>query len=150
MTKPIILILLVVGVVALLVARATSTRSVRIGEGTFKLEVAATPEARARGLSGRRSLAPDRGMLFIFQDAVHHGIWMKDMRFPIDILWLKSVDSRHAIVIDIAPSVQPQPGKPETQLPVLYPRDIADTVIELRADSVFHTGVKIGDSVVYE
>lgn len=150
MSKPIILILLVAGIVAFVVARSTATRTVRIGEGTFKLEVAATADARARGLGGRRSLAPERGMLFIFQDAARHGIWMKDMRFPIDILWLKSESGRRATIIDIAPGVRPSPGTATDALPIFYPRDLADTIIELPSGAAARSGAKIGDAIEYE
>jgi uncharacterized membrane protein (UPF0127 family) len=45
-------------------------------------------EDRAMGLMFRPSLAPDRGMLFIFDSLDFHGIWMKNCKFPIDIVWL--------------------------------------------------------------
>ena len=54
----------------------------------LQVEVMVKDEDRAMGLMFRPSLAPDRGMLFLFDDSDFHGIWMKNCKFPIDILWL--------------------------------------------------------------
>jgi uncharacterized membrane protein (UPF0127 family) len=43
---------------------------------------------RTKGLSGMQSLPKDTVMLFVFDKPDTYGIWMKDMRFPIDIIWL--------------------------------------------------------------
>src|SRR4051812_48326835 len=54
----------------------------------ISIEVADTPEARERGPSGRESLPQGSGVLFVFDAPATYGFWMKDMRFPIDIVWL--------------------------------------------------------------
>lgn len=54
----------------------------------LQVEVMVKDEDRALGLMFRPSLAPDRGMLFIFDSLDFHGIWMKNCKFPIDIVWL--------------------------------------------------------------
>ena len=54
----------------------------------LQVEVMVKDEDRAMGLMFRPSLARDRGMLFVFERSDFHGIWMKNCRFPIDILWL--------------------------------------------------------------
>lgn len=61
---------------------------VYFGQTEVVLEVADTPEKRAQGLSGRESLREGTGMLFTFDESDRHGIWMKDMQFAIDVLWL--------------------------------------------------------------
>src|SRR3989344_3214907 len=53
----------------------------------LNLELATTPEARARGLSGRARLAPDAGLLFIFATPAQPGFWMKGMNFALAIIW---------------------------------------------------------------
>ena len=60
-----------------------------INDETFVVEVAQTEKERIQGLSGRNEM-PNDGMFFIFDKDGRHGIWMKDMQFPIDILWLGS------------------------------------------------------------
>lgn len=61
----------------------------QIGEGVFvKIEIAKTKEDRIRGLSGKKQLDVDSGMLFIFDKPNIYKFWMKDMNFPIDIIWI--------------------------------------------------------------
>jgi uncharacterized membrane protein (UPF0127 family) len=54
----------------------------------IKVEMADTPAAREKGLSDRDLMERENGMLFIFQEKGGYGFWMKDMRFPLDIMWL--------------------------------------------------------------
>jgi hypothetical protein len=54
----------------------------------LQVEVMVKPEDRAMGLMFRPSLPLDRGLLFIFDEPEFHGIWMKNCKFPIDIVWL--------------------------------------------------------------
>jgi uncharacterized membrane protein (UPF0127 family) len=50
--------------------------------------VANSPSEHARGLSETRYIPRNWGMLFVFKDYSHHRFWMKDMNYPIDIVWL--------------------------------------------------------------
>ena len=88
------------GLVLLLVAVATGTAacpragaptySVRLGDSdiVLQVEVAADPEARRIGLSGRDALASDGSMLFIFPDPQMVVFWMKGVPFDIDVAFL--------------------------------------------------------------
>lgn len=63
-------------------------RTVIFPSGTkIDAEVADTPQARNVGLMFRDSLPPGGGMLFIFQEAGPYLFWMKNCKFPIDIIW---------------------------------------------------------------
>ena len=93
-----------------------------------------------RGLGGRASLADDRGMLFVFSEARRHGIWMRDMLMPIDIIWI-SAEGR---VVDIQ-TAQPEPGVPDEQLKRYHPDDPARYVLEVRAGLAAEKGVQVGD-----
>lgn len=66
----------------------TGNSYVVVGDQMIEVEIAETEEARERGLSGRESLAAGHGLLFLFESPGMHGFWMKDMRFPIDIVWI--------------------------------------------------------------
>lgn len=73
-----------------------------IGAAELRVEVATTPATRACGLSQRDSLAPDRGMLFVFPAPAPRAFWMKDTRIPLSIAFLdadKTVTNTH----DMAP-----------------------------------------------
>jgi len=54
----------------------------------LNLEIAATPEARRCGLSGRNDLPPDAGMLFVLPEVMPFAVWMKDTRLPLDIAFI--------------------------------------------------------------
>ena len=54
----------------------------------LKVEVVKTPQAQAQGLSTRQDLVENEGMLFVFDHPARYSFWMKDMNFPIDIIWL--------------------------------------------------------------
>jgi uncharacterized protein len=53
-------------------------------------DVAATQDQRTKGLSVKDALAENEAMLFVFDTAYKHPFWMKNMKFPIDIIWLNS------------------------------------------------------------
>ncbi len=55
---------------------------------TFEIEVAVSPKAVVQGLSGRPSLKEGAGMLFIFPNISRQSMWMIEMKFPLDIVWL--------------------------------------------------------------
>ena len=63
----------------------------RIGKGsrtTFKVETVISPAKRAQGLSGRPSLPDGTGMFFVFDSLSRQTMWMPDMKFALDIVWL--------------------------------------------------------------
>lgn len=91
-----------------------------------------------RGLSGRESLGPTEGMLFVFSKDDYHGIWMKDMLFPIDIVWV----NRDGVIVDIAQSV-----RPDTYPTVFEPSVPARFVIETNAYFTDSFGIRKGDTV---
>ena len=89
-------------------------------------EVMVKDEDRAMGLMFRPSLPSDHGMLFVFDEPDFHTIWMKNCKFPIDIVWLDG-DRR---VVDVAPGVPPCKADP---CPVYQPMRRASYVVEMNA-----------------
>lgn len=61
-----------------------------VGGYGYKTTIARTSEERAKGLSGRDILCEDCAMLFVFEKPGRYGFWMKGMRFPLDILWIRN------------------------------------------------------------
>ena len=55
---------------------------------TIFIEIADSPDTRAQGLMFRHSMAPDRGMLFLFPEQGDHAFWMKNTLISLDMLWL--------------------------------------------------------------
>jgi hypothetical protein len=96
----------------------------------YAVEIARTPEAQERGLMGRDSLAPGQGMLFMFVAPNRYGFWMKNMKFPIDILWLDGQGN-------IVHSVQSAPTCTAEPCPVYTPPSEALYVLEVPAGEAF-------------
>ena len=122
--------------------------TVDFGETTLMLEVASTTAARARGLGGRTSLSDGTGMLFVFDEPGTHGFWMRDMRFAIDIVWLRSRATASGTngdaleVVHVASHVLP-----ESFPTVFYPDVPADHVIEVAAGAAEALGLVEGAAV---
>lgn len=110
-----------------------------IGEATFAVEVADTPALRERGLGYRDSLCESCGMLFVFGHKEAYGFWMKGMRFPIDILWI-----RDGTIIHIERSVDFR-----DQQRIYRPDTPADHVLELPAGTCEKRHIQRGDRVVF-
>ncbi len=106
----------------------------------LQAEVMVNDEDRAMGLMFRPSLPPDRGMVFVFETADFHGIWMKNCKFPIDILWL---DEQKKIV-HLAESVPPCQADP---CPVYSSMRRAVYVIELNAGQARREKAVLGATV---
>ncbi len=82
---------------------------------TVRAEVAKTGEEKARGLSFRNCLNPGSGMLFSYELPGDYCYWMKDMNFPIDMIWLDEEKRVVTIKNSVLPSTYPQsfcPDKP--------------------------------------
>lgn len=66
----------------------TPTSTVTIGEQTFTVEVARTPDAQRAGLSDRDDVPTGTGMLFPFDEPGPREVWMARTRVPLDIAWI--------------------------------------------------------------
>jgi uncharacterized membrane protein (UPF0127 family) len=106
----------------------------------LQVEVMVKPEDRAMGLMFRPSLALDRGMLFLFDRADFHTIWMKNCKFPIDIVWLD--ENRKVVhVEEAAPPCKADP------CPVYAPLRRASYVVELNAGQARREKAAVGASL---
>jgi uncharacterized membrane protein (UPF0127 family) len=114
------------------------TVAVRVSGATVQAEVAADAKARERGLSGRRSLAEGRGMLFVYPDHRARTYWMKGMQFPIDIIWIDRGRVR---------GVERSVPVPRGSLPLYPSGSPADHVLEVPAGWARRHGTKRGDRV---
>jgi uncharacterized membrane protein (UPF0127 family) len=153
LNKSILVLLIVVAVfvVLLLVAGKNGTKIsniastvtkqaiVNIGGQNLVANVADTPFERARGLSGTNFLNDKNGMLFKFEQADEHGIWMKDMTIPIDIIWIDEQNRVVSIKENVSPDTYPEIFKPDA--PAKY-------VLEVTAGYVAAKKIKIGDTMM--
>ncbi len=107
-----------------------------VNERPVFTEVVSSKDEQERGLGGKESLPIDQGMLFVFGKPDLYAFWMKDMRFPIDIIWL----DRDMLVVDVAEGVSP-----DSYPQIFRPDEPASFVLELNAGSAERYGVHIGD-----
>ncbi len=108
----------------------------------IELEVARTQQQQAMGLMHRTTLADNRGMLFPFESPQPVRFWMKNVRIPLDMIFLQ--DGK---VKAIAPSVPPCKTEP---CPTYGPNTAVNQVIELRGGRSAELGLKVGDRVKIE
>lgn len=149
MIRLFVLIIALVGIVTIVLAlvradaphvsvTTDNTAVVIMGGEDFRVAVADNSATRVQGLSGRTGLPENEGLLFVFERAGQHGIWMKDMQFAIDIIW---IDANGAIVhIEhvVAPETFPHIFVSDTD--ALY-------VLEVKAGEAERVGVSVGDYV---
>ena len=73
-------------------AKDGDTYYLRVGSPSspyvVQVDTVVSPAALAKGLSGRPSMPKGTGLLFIFSGLSVQSMWMKDMRFPLDVVWL--------------------------------------------------------------
>ena len=97
------------------------------------------PYERMKGLSGRESLPDNKAMLFVFDEYSKHNFWMKDMNFPIDIVWLDNFGEVVYLEKDLSPDTFPKSFGPDK--PSLY-------VIEFSSGIVSKINLLVGDRVI--
>jgi hypothetical protein len=108
------------------------------GRVKVTVELARTSVEQIRGLSGRPTLDPGHGMLFVYERPQPVSIWMKDMRFPLDILWIRG--GRIVRIEKRAPPLDPH--GPER----IYTAT-ADLVLEVPAGFTDGARIRLGDTV---
>lgn len=107
-------------------------------KGAITAEVADTKSSRELGLSNRKSMQENEAMLFVFDSPGRYGFWMKDMAFPLDIVWI----NQNGVVVEIQRNV----------LPESYPKTFmnaspANYVLELPAGISLKQSLYIGSKV---
>lgn len=116
-------------------------KEIWIGTNKIKVEIADEESKRIRGLSGREFLGENEGMLFIFKNKDFHRFWMKDMKIPLDFIWIQ--ENR---IVDIMENVLP-PKNSTDKLSVYFPKEPIDKVLEVNAGWSKKNNIKIGDKV---
>lgn len=115
----------------------SSKSGIKIGSEYYELERVNTLEKLQLGLSGRNSLEDNSGMIFVFPDERDQCIWMKDMKFALDIIWLNPEKNIIAIEQNVSPETYPNQ----------YCHGPAKYVIELNAGDVESAKIEVGQSV---
>ncbi len=117
------------------------TADIFVGQSHFTVELARSSAEQALGLGKRGGLNPDSGMLFIFSKPSIQNFWMKDMEFPIDMVW---IDENKKVI-----------GFAENALPEDFPKVYsspkpASYVLEIGAGQVKIKSIQVGDEVNFD
>jgi uncharacterized membrane protein (UPF0127 family) len=118
-----------------------ATVHIETPNGELVVELADTPTSRSSGLAGRGALGSD-GVLLKWTEPARHPIWMKGMRFALDLLWIDADGRVVAALTDVPPcSADPCP---------LYEPSGSDrsvAVLELPANAAVRHGLAVGASL---
>ncbi|MBU0569373.1 DUF192 domain-containing protein [Patescibacteria group bacterium] len=107
------------------------------------VDIAKSSEEKARGLSGRKSLRKNEGMLFVFQNKTRPSFWMKDMFIPIDIIWIAEDK-----IVGIEKSVPPPKENTSTsKLPLYSPPVGIDYVLEVGGGFCEKYNIEVGNEI---
>ena len=121
----------------------TYTQVLKVKNTTVMVEIVATPEKLAQGLSGRDGLAENIGMLFVVAQNTRPTFWMKDMKFPIDIIWIND-----NMVVGIEKNVPiPQDPNNTSSLERYSPSTGVDYVLEVESGFTQKNSIAPGDEV---
>jgi uncharacterized membrane protein (UPF0127 family) len=108
----------------------------------YQTELMSDDQDRQMGLMFRPSLAPGHALLFVFEASDFHGIWMKNCKFPIDIVWL----DENRKVVHVAEAVPPCKKDP---CPVYLPQQKASYVVEMNARQAAREKAVIGATFAF-
>lgn len=113
-----------------------------VGEKTYQVLIADRLGHQHRGWGGSDDMGKVDGMWFAFGAPSYHSMVMREMKFPLDIVWVKD-----GFIVDIAPEVRPEPGRTDNQLTVYRSRLPSTDVLEFKSGFAAENGLKIGDEV---
>lgn len=116
------------------------SKKVTIGNQVFTVGVATTSAQQQIGLTGSASLPQNEGMLFVFDTPDYYNFWTKNMKFPIDIIFIK--DGK---IISINEDAKPVS---QNMAPEYYqPENPVDEVLEINSGLIKKYNIKKGDNV---
>mgnify|MGYP001820235562 FL=1 len=109
------------------------------GKHSYTVEVADTPQEKARGLMFRRSMPRDHGMIFLHDPPRRATMWMRNTYIALDMIFI----SEQGTVLRIEANTEP------FSTDVIDSGGIAEAVLELNAGEAARIGLKPCDRVVF-
>lgn len=122
----------------------SSSPTAEINKHKVNVKVARTIDEKKKGLSKIKTLKESDGMVFPFDTSAKYPFWMRDVEFPLDIIYIQN-----DTIVDIIKNAQPQAGKDVSQIPVLTPKADANFVLEVVGGYTDKYKIKIGDKVKF-
>lgn len=137
-----IISLILVGIFLVIFWPIKGAMKVDINGAQISVMVADTEATHKQGLSGYERIKEDQGMLFLFDQPYEYMFWMKDMKFPLDIIFIR--DGR---IVDMVTDL---PAPKEGEDPATFtPKEMADRVLEVNAGSAKKFGWDLGTEVKF-
>lgn len=122
----------------------TDKVNVKINGQYIVADIAKTEAERNRGLSGRDSIGINEGMYFIFDQPGSYSFWMKDMKFPIDLVWI--ADGK---IVGFEENMPPADlNTPDSELKNYLPPEPVNRVLELHAGRAMLLKASVGEEVL--
>jgi len=118
---------------------ALQIRPISLGSETLHVEIADTPETRAKGLMGRKTLPPNTGMLFVFDTPQRLSFWMKDTPIPLSIAFF---DEERKLIETLDMEVSPDQKQPT---PSYWSSEPALYALEVSKDWFREKGIEPGE-----
>jgi uncharacterized protein len=111
-----------------------NTKIMKIDEKDVNVSIAKTWSERIKGLSNTPYLPENVVKLFVFESSGLHSFWMKDMRYPIDIIWLNEAEEIVYIKENATPESYPASFEPIVE--ALYVMETVSGFVETYSLSV--------------
>ncbi|MBI5122742.1 DUF192 domain-containing protein [Candidatus Roizmanbacteria bacterium] len=118
-------------------SKMKTTSQITINKNVFDVEIVKSDKDKQIGLTKYPSIATNQGMLFIFDQPGFYSFWMKNMKFPIDLIFIHN-DTVDFIVENAAPSKDDNP-------PSYTPDSSSDKVLEINSGLIKKYNIKKGD-----
>lgn len=144
-TGVIVVLLFVILILIILLSNfstQTKTKAV-LGNKTFNVFVAKSDSEKQIGLSSKNKISENQGMLFLFDKPDYYSFWMKDMKFPIDIIYIQN-NKVTTVISDV------NPPKNSTSLLIYKPKKKSDMVIEINAGLANKYNIREGTPIDIE
>ena len=138
-----VVILVLAVIITTVIRTGDDSTKVRITDQTFNAQVARTDTEKQIGLSETEVLGENDGMLFVFDEPDFYSFWMKDMKFPIDIIYING-DKITTIIKNASPSSSAE------NLVIYQPKEKSDKVFEINAGLADQLNLKEGMTINIE
>ncbi len=109
-------------------------------QSSFTCEIAQTPSERATGLMHRKTLAPTKGMVFVFPHPEEQMFWMKNTHIPLDMIFISS----DGVVVGVVENARP------LSMELRGVSTPSQFVVELAAFTAGKHGIKVGTKVGFD
>jgi len=140
-----ILLLIIILVVSIFILQffIQPRDSLKINDMVFNVEIFDTNEEIKNGLSNRNEIKKNQGALFVFNEPGFYSFWMKNMLFPVDIIWIN--DKKEVVFI----KKDFQPCRIEEDCQNIIPNKKAKYVLEIKAGIADKIDIKIGNKTIF-